>query len=128
MTGWRNPYNESSSTLELILMNVQNYGTSIPPIVNIWNNIMRHRAKLWKKERDDASDTSHIIIEGDSLSPNFNSYVHRKCTFVPLLWDMYLYKYILFKLISSEKDIFYNNISGIVIPDLFINITPGRGF
>ena len=52
-------------------MNVQNYGTRIPPIVNIWNNIMRHRVKWWKKERDDASDTSHIIINREKFVRQF---------------------------------------------------------
>ena len=53
-------------------MHVQNWGTSSPPIVKIWNNIMRHRAKQWQKARDDAYDTSYIIIKRDSFSTNFN--------------------------------------------------------
>ena len=63
--------NESSSTLKLVLMHVQNWVTSIATIVKIWNNSMRHRAKRLQKAREDTSDTSHIIIKGGQFVRQF---------------------------------------------------------
>ena len=100
-------------------MHVQNWGTSSPLIVKIYETILCATVQNDDKKYVKTHLIHHILLQkGDSLSPSFNSTVCIKCNFVPILWDMCLYSNLQYP-ISLLHNLSWVHFQHYLLPDCF---------